>query len=319
MLKEKYFNPLRLDLKLNFGVEIELDDLYLDDLKVMMDKFNSYKFSNSKNWNCDTDASVPYGAEIISSILTDTPDVWTDFFLLEKILKKENVEVSDRCAFHVHFNADYYEKGNNTWTDFLEYYMLYEPLIYYFSFNKKYKGRDSIKEYARPLNFEDKKFLALINFYRKHNVNLLDGVELYEEMIDYSIREGRLPFMSISKYHGLNIGNCLYRKEVASKDEIERKEAKPTIEFRCADGTYDPLEIKTLVNFYGRLLEKSKNKEIDTEKLRYLRTIKVNNGFDYQDWNSYKISNQGEAEVMFSFVANNPLEEKMYMKQYLKK
>ena len=75
-----YRTSLNLDESVTFGIEIEYEKLS----KRVIDRFVSKKVSN---WKSTTDSSLISGGEVISPILTDRKQTWSEIKLICQKLK----------------------------------------------------------------------------------------------------------------------------------------------------------------------------------------------------------------------------------------
>ena len=76
------------------------------------------------------------GAELVSPILTDTEQTWSDISDICEQMKKypgskgENVETNEKCGLHVHFDANCLAQDQRKMKQFLRLYAESEELLY---------------------------------------------------------------------------------------------------------------------------------------------------------------------------------------------
>ncbi len=306
---------VELDDKLTFGIEFETNEVALQILDKHVEKFN--ELASAGSWCSKPDYTVKNGGEIASSILTDDFVTWLDIEDMCEMLKELGAKPSSKAAFHVHFNADFYEKGNNKWLNLLQLWLLYEPVFYYFSFNLIQCGRPELETFARPLRKNYQQYIKLIEYFSSFKYNLEEAREIYPQFFEQYSAGEEIDSL-IHKFQGMNIANVLYNKNITAQHDIFLKSRKPTIEFRTADSTFEIMQIKVMVSLFGRLLEKSKNIELDIDKLIIDRS-------DYEkkllklDYKQHRKPNYKLAEELFNLLARDSKEEELYMKQYQKR
>ncbi len=317
MGKLRDMDRLNLDNYLTFGIEIEVDKINIVELGLLVEGFNLIK-NGDYNWCGKWEPTVLTGGEIVSPVLKDSISTLEDIQLLCSLLKERKMKPSELCALHVHFNADYFEKDNNGWLGLLELFLTYEPIIYRYGHNKQLKVRKHILDYVRPLNYNKDDYYSFVDFFRNHNIDMFTARKVffdnYEEIMVDPVVLNKL----VHKMRSINFSNVIYNEDLLSNAEIEIRKRKPTIEFRVADSTYEEAEINAIILFYGRMMEKAKNGQIDIDNMREEHMIYEYNGLSYQEFSKIPKKNMEVAEKLFSFLAEDTKEEKILMKQYLK-
>ncbi len=239
-----YFLELRkslsLDSYITFGLELEFENIL--NLNKLKEEFVSIKFNEL--WDLGSDATLTKGAEIISPILTDSFSTWQE---LEKVceLAKTYGEVGKSSAAHVHVGTQTIGEEKEAWLNFIKLWAVYENVIYRFTDGEFLTGLPGIS-----LCFPSRE-------------EFLKDYKLFEETL---IEEF---FTTISHRRGrsraVNLGN------VKNGEYIEGN----TIEFRCPNGTLNPVIWQNNVNLFVRLLLYSKNLskyDYDTIEKRRLST-----------------------------------------------
>ncbi len=308
-------SKIELNEKLTFGIELETNEITLQQLETITKSCN--EAFKETSWRAEADRTVKLGGEIVSSVLTDEQSTWEELKELCDILVANGATPSRKAGFHVHFNADFYEKGDNRWLNLLQLWLTYEPIIYYFTFNTFQRGRSSFNSHAKPLSFNFDEYIKLIKWYSDKPLNLIESREQYNF---FRIQHYGILFYEVllHRYQGLNLSNVLYDEKLQSDDNLLEKSTKPTIEFRTSDVTFDFIQIKTIISLFGRLLEKSKEIEFDINALIASKGRFEQRGI-LEGVEVYQTPNYKVAEELFSLLAENSEEEELYMKQYQKK
>ncbi len=299
LLKMVESQELSLRSKLNlrdiltFGLEIEYQELAMLEIKDFIKKINKQYDKNNK-WIIKWDDSVCYvkdidgarhvfGGELTSRILNDNSNVWSELKKICDTLKDKGAVVGNSSGGHIHFGKNIFEENVNYLLNFIKFWMIYEKLIYRFSYGDNIGPRKNILFMAHPLS-----------------------LRLYKELKNYS---------KINNYFEL-LGDLPMEKKIAVnfhvRDEINPKE---TVEFRCPNGTINPVIWQNNVNFFGKMLMYCSSDKFDEEFINY--KLKHYCAADY-DWSLYNEIYLGEALQLCDLVFDNDLDKLYFLKQYLK-
>lgn len=137
-LKERKI--LTLPPNINFGLEIELNDVDFSEVERLIE-------NHFDGFCVHTDQSLgSFGAEVATPVLQNTKETWN---ILKKISKTLNhVHPSFKNAsFQVTFDVD----SDEFISKFLKFFMVYEDIVYRFSLGFDTDFRESINTYALPI------------------------------------------------------------------------------------------------------------------------------------------------------------------------
>lgn len=282
----EYRNILELDQNITFGLEIEYENA-----KKSLIKTNINKLFADHSWIIKLDGSLKDGEEINSPILRDTEKTWNDLKEVCDIVNKY-AEIGEKAGGHIHVGAQILGKNYQAWKNFIKLWSVYENIIFRFTNGEYLTTRPLANKYCRVLA---KKLWA--NYKEINSLNL-NCCELFDIMtIVNSSRNQAVNFNCVSLYH--------------SNEVLE----KNTIEFRCPNGTLNPIIWQNNVNMVIRLLEYSKSNNFDEDTLNKRHLITN----DYYD--SLALYNEiyiDEALEFCDLIFSNNLEKIYFLRQYFK-
>ncbi len=245
------------------GLEVEFYDTPFVTVHRNVEKLNALIDSNwlvkEEKTSQFTKDNILFGGEINSPVLRYSNDHFEEISSICRMLKEENVNVSDKCSTHFHFDVEYF-KQDSRWVDLIELWLAYEHIIYRFGFDKKILGRDGVWDYARPLSIYKENYLKFIDFVKEGNLSVFDVKN------SPSLKDRDLFF----KQSGLNLSNVIYDVEYYEKNKTTLQEKIPTVEVRCFDSTIDDEKILSSIDMFGRIFKKINTGQIDIEKMRYI-------------------------------------------------
>ncbi len=320
-LLKKYKLSLRDNLDLNknitFGLEIEFENINssyeklcnsFNELQLFPsvflnkennDKLKEYKKQNKRRgffvneegnlqilpeevfyWSVGKDNSLNNGAEITSPILIDETKHWKDLKEVCDFIKQHG-EISENSAGHIHFGAQILGEEKTKWMNFIKLWSIYENVIYRFAFNEYLSKNPGIR-YCKPISE------WLIKIYK----SLSEGYDL----------ETILHFLKEDRVHAINFQNVFLTDKVVPFS---------TLEFRCPNGTLDPVIWQNNVNFFSKLLIycKSNNFDMDTILKREKKL------FDFQNYHQIFME---QAIELSDMIFDNNLDKIYFLRQYLK-
>lgn len=220
-------NRLGLDQAITFGFEIETE---LVDYKRLDDECEEDKFPG---WRDEYDCSLQSGREIQSPILRDTQKSWEELKQMCTFLK--DISCIDKCAGgHIHVGAQIFQGDLKALLNFLKCWAVYEHIIYRFCYGEFLNARPKLKKYAPPVAPQ-----------------LLELYDKFKEQPDSLVEK---LFWDIDRHSAINFGNTY---------NLKKTEEYNTIEFRCPNGSLEPVIWQNNLNLFARLLLYSKSARYD--------------------------------------------------------
>jgi len=188
-------------------------------------------------WEFGYDDSLFEGIEVISPILTDNEQTWKDIKQVCDLMKN-NGKISTYCGGHIHVGAHIFDASIDAFLNFVKLWSVYENIIFRFCYGEYLSPRPKILDYAEP---------QLINFFEEY-MELKDednlDIKRVIEFINYG-RNQAVNFSNVSNPSG-------YQKE-------------NTIEFRCPNGTLEPVIWQNNINLLVNLLMYSNSLRYDDD------------------------------------------------------
>lgn len=286
---EEYYLNLRRELgfssDITFGLELEFEKSNNDAIK---NELKELFLSKDKEWIFVEDDSLFSGGEINSPILTDNEEAWND--LLKVCLAVEpHASIFKNSGGHIHVGTQVLGDKKESWLNFIKLWSIYENIIYRFSYGEYLTARPCISRYAKPMSTE------FMEYYLNNNKD--------DEKL-----EDLLTMLTTDKNQAVNFKNVLI-------DKIGNFDIKNTIEFRCPNGTLNPIVWQNNVNLFVNLLKYSKSSSFNEDILekRYLL-----NSDNFTDIDSYDEIYLDQAFELCDMIFDNNLDKLYFLKQYLK-
>ena len=275
----EYRNTLNFKKTTTFGYEIEFENADIDIIRKYLNKKNRELFLLF-------DPSLKKGAEIPTPILKDNKKSWKEIDNLCNFLQKHS-EIKETCGGHIHVGKQVLGDTNKSLLNFLKLWSTYEHVIYYFSYGEDKKPREAIKEYAKPISND---FWQTYNEYKD---NLLVPKKEKKKKV------------TITRNRGVSLKYLLFYE----RPEID------TVEFRCPNGTLNPITWQNNTNLFVKLLEYSKTQSFDntTIQLRHKKRQDI-----YSNLNKYNIIYLKDALELSDLIFTNNLDKIYFLKQYIK-
>lgn len=241
---------LNLDKNVLFGTEIEYEDAQKEKIEE-----NVKKRLENKGWNIHRDDSLYNGAELVSPALTDTKETWIDLNTACNIVS-ENAKIVRSASGHIHICMNILGNNPKYWRNFAKLWMAYEYIIFRFLYGEYTSSRQQIEKYAKPIS-----------------KSLIDDFERIEDRGKMTCAMYMMKVLNAEddRRRSINFRNAsntdLYKYNTVAD--------KNTIEFRSANGSFNPIIWQNNINLLVKLLEYAKNPNYNEDIInRRLQIIK---------------------------------------------
>lgn len=285
-------SSLGLDKNITFGVEIEYGEANFDDISALIEKKFITKISDINTYetwvnkiddtviekvnNFDDISSYILGGEVNSPILRDHEKCWFQLKYICNLLKNNHACINECCGGHVHVGNQII-KSDMQLINFLKLWTIYEKIIYKFCFGENNLGRNLILGFAKPISKD---------LYEKlDNINKFNSIDDIKESLE------------LSNSRAINF---------LPKD-------KNTIEFRCPNGTINPIIWQNNINLFCKMLLACHNinEDIINRRLKDYDST-------YNNYFIYKNINLDMALEFCDLIFDNNLDKLYFLKQYMK-
>jgi len=275
-----------LDKKYTFGIEIEFENAPLDSIK------------NTGHWMLEDETVISKptidhtcGGELISPILTDNSDSWADISDKCRKLVKSGATITEYTGGHIHIGSQIIGENPDNIRVFLKMWELFENVIYRFSYGYENRERLGMEMYASPIGTKLKKLR-----------NSRSGYKTFQSFY-YWINYFRT--QQATKFEGISFKNFRGCEEDLGN----------TIEIRCPNGTLNPIIWQNNINFFTRLLLKSRVDQVDEQFLDYLLGRKKSSEYDFQNFEMLDIE---QVVLLSNMIYDNEVDQLSFLKQCLK-
>lgn len=276
---------LGLESDITFGLEIEFEKSNNDDIKKDLNELFPNK---DKEWIFVEDDSLFSGGEINSPILIDSEETW-DNLLKVCLAVGVHASIFKNSGGHIHVGTQVLGDRKEAWLNFIKLWSIYENIIYRFSYGEYLTARPCILRYAKPMNIE---FMEYYINNKKDNAKLEDLFIL----------------LSKDKNQAVNFKNVLI-------DRIGDFDIKNTIEFRCPNGTLNPIVWQNNVNLFVNLLKYSKSNSFNDDILEKRCLLNLDKFTSIESYDEIYLDQVFE---LCDMIFNNNLDKLYFLKQYLK-
>ncbi len=276
-------DSLGLDENVTFGMELEFERsnkalITRDLVHQNLDEEFKVKHDGSLGMG---------GGEIATPVLRDLEVDWEK---LEKVCKicSSHATIMGKAGGHIHIGAQILGFNTTTFLNFLKLWAVYENIIFRFSYGEFLTGRDGIKTYAYSVR---EKFEDIVNRYKNS-----DDVSIY----------GLLQNVVTNKYQAANFQHIT---------SFNRKQERNTIEFRCPNGTLNPVIWQNNLNFFVRLIEYARSNEYNDDIVSERRNFNEDLIDNTVEYNKIYLR---QALELSDMIFNNNLDKVYFLRQYLK-
>ena len=275
----EYRKSLLVDKKNSFGLELECNKV---NQKITNE--NLSRLNLRGHWKTVIETTLDEGIEICSPILKDEPRTWEDLY---KVCVYMDNKTNDchKGAAHVHVGA-HSLKSNEAIIRLLELYSTYENIIFRFGYGEDLKERAEISKFATPISSD---FWINASTIRRFNLTYNEIVELLKS----------------SKYRSLNFNNLAKHENIFKRGN--------TIEFRCANGTLNPIIWQNLVNLYLNIINSCNNLDLNVVYERHQKMERYAGMLDL-----YNEIFLDQALEFADLVFHNNADKVFFLVQYLK-
>lgn len=270
---------LHFDMNTTFGVEIECEHL----------KHGEYEIRNKleyTSYSLKRDASLSNGIEVVSPILTDNTYTWKQLQKICSIVSDE-AKIGFQSGGHVHVGAHVLGDKVESWFNFIKLWSVYENIIFRFCDGEFLTARPSAKKYADRV---DLKFWDIYSEEKNKNISLDD----------------LLSILSCDRYQAVNFSKVTYFTDI---------EQNNTIEFRCPNGTLNPVIWQNNINLLVNILSYAKNSNYNDD---VVQKRKNKNKKMYKQGLSYRDIYLEQALELCDMLFTNNLDKLYFLRQYLK-
>lgn len=285
-----YRNDLGLDKDCTFGLELEFE-------KAKFRQIDSFLHKSLFNepWKIKTDLSLLWGAEINSPILHDYVEDWNNLKEICDYVCKLGI-INKRCGGHIHVGSHVLAKDVKSWFNFILLWSCYENIIFRFSSGDYLISRESVLKYAKPMAIQ---FKEIYDLYKDKCDNTYD--------LSYYLTCERHKSVNFAKmFKNMNVDNSFKQDS--------------TIEFRCPNGSLNPIIWQNNVNMFVKLLYYAKSPYFNRDLI--LKRMNINS-FIYDLDNSYILNVYNDVFIdqaleFCDLIFNNNLDKINFLRQYFK-
>lgn len=289
-----------------FGTEIEFAQELFIEVTEKIKRFNKIdnrkyytvpayygSFYDYSKWGCKEDLTVItldknnqlHGGEVQSPILSNKKEYFEALSEICDILTNmPNIKINKKCGLHIHVDRTIYGNDAKTFLRLLKLWMLYEDIIYRFSYGETNTPRNYMYRYVKPIN-------------KKIYKNLNELSKFQDDTYDKIIKDFRYKSQGISFFY--------------TGEDIQK--ILNTIEIRTFNGTLNKTIIQNDINFVINLLLYAVSDSYDEEYIDY--EIKR---FEPIAFKNFEIKNTTKALTLSNLIFKDELDILYFMKQYLK-
>lgn len=279
-------DSLNLSPDITFGLELEFEHA---NIKKIDKKLNLY-FPN-KEWATASDGSLVNGAEISSPILKDTKLTWINLKKICSIISPF-AKIGEKAGGHIHIGSQILGDNQQSWFNLMKIWSAYENIVFRFVYGEFLTYRPVLASYAYPL-YDDFKIQ-----YQDAKEQKLDLDKLIHNL-------------SSRRNQAINFGNV-------STSHLKENYPENTIEFRCPNGSLNPVIWQNNVNLLTKLLLYCGNNNFNNDVVEKRLQSNDDNYYVF-DWE--KVYNEIYIEQsleLCDMIFSNNLDKIYFLKQYLK-
>ena len=247
--KMSYREKLNLDYNTTFGYEIECVGMEQKRLKR-----NLKPYIDHFGYDVDIELlDTADGCEVRTPPLKNNQ---ADFEIVRAVLTylKDHMYITSQCGAHIHIGSQIMDTKKQSWLNFLRLWAAYEPVIMRFSYGEYLNERETLLSYASPFFYDIDKMINKLKSIRPFRVIDVNEVCVGGQKYD-----------------------CLsFYKVVSTLVEEDN-----TIEFRCPNGTLNPIIWQNNLNLFAKLLIYSKSEDFKKYKINKKAKENISDMWDY--------------------------------------
>jgi len=300
LLKQYYLklrDKLNISSDITFGLEIEFEEAMCDIIGEKLDE--AFPLGE---WCMVTDGSLSNGAEINSPVLRDSEKTWMDLCKVCEIVDLY-AYVMDNTSAHIHIGTQILGNNPRYWRNFAILWATYENVIFRFLNGEFISPRSEIVKYASPVSLDYIQKMDRIED-RAKMINASNMFRLFDtgdEDIKYRRRKS-VNFTNVSKLEPYK-----YNTEIDMN----------TVEFRSANGTFNPVIWQNNVNLITKLMLYCKsdkfNEDIINKRMRQIKIDGIPSSI-----NKYSRIYMDQAIELADMIFDNNLDKVYFLRQYVK-
>lgn len=292
----EYRQKLGFSKENTFGTEIEFIQRRLWILQTSSFNQKKEKIVNETkqtNWMLGEDSSLaPRGLEISSPILKDTQITWQRLERICAYLNKIGY-VNEKCGGHIHVGTHILGTDFQAWDNFIKIWIIYEKIILRFFTGEYINLRPEYDKWASPI--------AELMLESYHRCN-----QMFDKQFNSTFLMNFFHLMGF-RCQAINFQNIKTFTSFRKNN---------TIEFRCPNGTLNPIIWQNNINLILNLLTSVKNKNFNTELLNQRFTsLGISQIYNHSNYNMLDLP---LALEFCDLVFDNNLDKLYFLKQYLK-
>ena len=283
---DDYYLELRSHLKIpkiTFGIEIEIEHTRTRRIK------RKIAHNNLDNWKVTGDVSLNDGCEIVSPILTNAYSCYKE---IEKVceIASNNGEIDKNSAGHIHISTQSLGGDNkDNWINLAGFWSAYENIFYRFLYGEYLTPRSSIEKYAKPMAS-----------------SLFSCYENMKNRNDKFITAKRVVcIIRITRDYAINFAHVY--------NDLDYNLDTSNLEFRCPNGTVDPVIWQNNINLLSHILEYSSSPKFNRDLIE-----KRGKNVDRYNLSEYNRIDLEEALEVCDLLFNDNIDKLYFLRQYLK-
>lgn len=187
---------------------------------------------------------------------------------------------------HIHVGTQVLGDKRESWLNFIKFWSVYENVIYRFSYGEYLSARSSIN-YAAPMMKD--LFQKYLLFKERGN-----STQVIKSKISYN------------RYKAINFDHVSHFTEYCNGN---------TIEFRCPNGSLNPIIWQNNVNLFVHLLQYSKSTGFDDDMVTKRHEMNQDKYTSLSDYNEIYLE---QALELCDMVFSNNFDKVYFLRQYLK-